>query len=192
MPILYADRVKDTSTTSGFGDFTLVGATITGFQTPAAAFGFAGNSFYYCIEGGAEWEVGEGHLSTATNLVRDTVFASSNGGTVVTFSAGTKTVFCTIPAAKIIRPRLTSVTAGNFTAGADALTDYVYLVAGLHTGTLPTAVGNKNVYTIKNNHSANVTLGTTAAELVEGAATISIPPANSVDIVSNGSNWFVV
>ena len=88
--------------------------------------------------------------------------------------------------------RSVNVTAANYTLGSAALTDYTYLVAGLHTGTLPTAVGNSNQYTVKNNHSTNVTLGTTAAQLVEGSTTISIPPQNSVDVISDGSAWRIV
>jgi hypothetical protein len=99
MAILYADRVKDTTTTTGTGNITLAGTPPTGFQSFNAAFGTsAGFFFYYCIEGGAEWEVGRGHLSASTTLVRDNIMASSNAGSAVSFSAGTKNVFATIPA----------------------------------------------------------------------------------------------
>jgi hypothetical protein len=99
MANLFADRVKDTTTTTGTGDITLAGTPPTGFQSFNAAFGTsAGFFFYYCIEGGAEWEVGRGHLSASTTLVRDNIMASSNAGSAVSFSAGTKNVFCTIPA----------------------------------------------------------------------------------------------
>lgn len=52
-------------------------------------------SFTYTIQlqSGSEWEVGIGYLSASTTLVRDTVTASSNSGSVVTFSAGTKDVW---------------------------------------------------------------------------------------------------
>lgn len=96
--VLYADRVKDTSTTTGTGDLTLSGSAPTGFQTFNAAFG-TGTLFYYAIETtGADWEVGRGTLSASTTLVRSTVLASSNGGAAVNFGAGTKTIFCTYPA----------------------------------------------------------------------------------------------
>ncbi len=95
----FADRVKDTSTTTGTGNLTLAGSPPTGFQSFDTAFGHAaGNNFYYAIEGGSEWEVGQGHLSASTTLVRDQVFASSNSNALVSFSAGTKNVFNTIPA----------------------------------------------------------------------------------------------
>jgi len=117
MPVLklYADRVKDTSTTTGTGDITLSGSAPSGYQTFNAAFG-TGTYFYYCIAGqsGSEWEVGIGTLSSSTNLKRDTVLASSNANALVNFSAGTKDVFCTIPAfdAKAFHGKMLAGAAG--------------------------------------------------------------------------------
>ena len=97
-PFLYSDRVKDTTTTTGTGNITLSGTAPTGFESFNTAFG-TGTYFMYCIHDdttpGSEWEVGEGHLSGATTLVRDTVLQSSNSDAAVDFSAGTKHVFCT-------------------------------------------------------------------------------------------------
>jgi hypothetical protein len=96
---MFADRVKETSTTTGTGDITLAGA-VTQFETFAS--NFATNApFYYAIVGqtGSEWEVGIGHLSGATTLVRATVLASSNSNAAVNLSAGTKDVFVTHAAA---------------------------------------------------------------------------------------------
>lgn len=112
---LYADRVKDTSTSTSTTDFTLSGTAPTGYQDFNTAFG-TGTYFYYCIAGqsSSEWEVGVGTLSTSTNLKRDSVLASSNSGSLVNFSAGTKDVFCTLPAfdAKAWRGRTIATTAG--------------------------------------------------------------------------------
>jgi hypothetical protein len=83
-------------------------------------------------------------------------------------------------------------TSGSATMGSSASTDYVYFVTGAHTMSLPAAAGNTNRYTVKNNHSANITIDTAGAETVEGAASISIAPQESVDILSNGTNWFVI
>ena len=93
----FADRVKETSTTTGTSDITLAGAVS---QFEAFSTNFATNDkFYYAIVGqtGTEWEVGHGHLSGATTLVRDVVLQSSNSDALVSFSAGTKDVFVTIP-----------------------------------------------------------------------------------------------
>jgi hypothetical protein len=94
----FADRVKDSTTTTGTGNVTLSGTAPTGFQSFNTAFG-VGPIFNYVIVGSSgEWEVGIGSLSGATTLVRSTVLASSNSNALVSFSAGTKEVFCTIPA----------------------------------------------------------------------------------------------
>lgn len=103
MPLIQADRVKETTTTTGQGTITLAGA-VTGFQSFAAIGN--GNTCYYTIAGqsGSEWEVGIGtYTASGTTLSRDTVLASSAGGTTkVTFSAGTKDVFVTYPAAMAV------------------------------------------------------------------------------------------
>ena len=96
-PFLYADRVKDTTTTTGTGSITLSGTAPTGYQSFNSAVG-TNSYFHYTIAGGSEWEVGIGYLSASTTLVRDTVTASSNSGNAVNFSAGTKDVFITIAA----------------------------------------------------------------------------------------------
>lgn len=84
------------------------------------------------------------------------------------------------------------VSSGSFTAGSATLTDYVYLLAGAHPPTLPTAVGNTNRYTFKNNHSAAVTISTTSSQTIDGTTTISIAPQASVDLISTGSNWSII
>ena len=93
-----ADRVKETSTTTGTGTLTLNGAT-TGFQAFSTAF-TTGTRVYYCISDGTDWEVGAGVYTTAgTTLSRAKVLASSNAGALVNFGAGSKEVFNTKPAA---------------------------------------------------------------------------------------------
>lgn len=103
MPLIQADRVKETTTSTSTGAVTLAGAA-TGFQTFSAAIG-NGNTCYYTIAGqtGSEWEVGIGTYTSAGNtLSRTTVLASSNAGSLVNFSAGTKDVFVTYPASMAV------------------------------------------------------------------------------------------
>lgn len=83
-------------------------------------------------------------------------------------------------------------TSGSATMGSAASTDYVYFVTGAHTMSLPAASGNTNRYTVKNLHTTNITIDTVGAELIEGAASISIPPEAAVDIISNNTNWYVI
>ena len=102
MAFVLADRVRETTTTTGTGSVTLAGA-VTGFQT-FAAIGNA-NITYYTIagQGTSEWEVGIGtYTASGTTLSRDTVLASSNSGSLVNFSAGTKDVFCDYPAGRAV------------------------------------------------------------------------------------------
>ena len=84
------DLVKETTASTGTGAITLAGA-VTGFRTFVSAYG---NLYpvYYAIKFGTEWEIGWGQLSGST-LIRNKVFASSNSGALVNFSAGTKTVY---------------------------------------------------------------------------------------------------
>jgi hypothetical protein len=86
MAFVLADRVRETTTTT----FAAIGnANIT----------------YYTIagQGTSEWEVGIGtYTSSGTTLSRDTVLASSNSGSLVNFSAGTKDVFCDYPAGRAV------------------------------------------------------------------------------------------
>ena len=103
MALVINDRVKETTTTTGTGTISLAGA-VTGFETFAAGNGNS-NTVYYCIshQTAAEFEVGLGTLDgDSSDLARTTVISSSNSDSAVDFSAGTKDVFCTIPASKLI------------------------------------------------------------------------------------------
>lgn len=117
MALVLKDRVKETTTTAGTGTVTLAGAS-TGFQSFSAV--GDGNSTYYTItgQGTSEWEVGIGtYTSSGTTLSRTTVLASSNSGSLVDFSAGTKDVFVTYPAGKSVNVN----EASNVDLGANTL-----------------------------------------------------------------------
>lgn len=96
-----ADRTKETTTTTGTGNITLLGA-VSQFQAFATAFALNAR-FMYCVadQSGTNWEVGEGYLSGSSTLVRENVRASSNAGAAVNFGAGTKDVFATATANSI-------------------------------------------------------------------------------------------
>ena len=164
MPLVLADRVRETTTTTGQGTITLAGA-VTGFQTFSAV-GNA-NTTYYTIagQGTAEWEVGIGtYTASGTTLSRDTVLASSAGApTKTTFSAGTKDVFVTYPASKsTYEDEAQAVYAGAGTAA-------IYL------------------------NSNSVTVNTTVPANYNGMSAGTITVANGVTVtVANGSRWVVV
>lgn len=80
----------------------------------------------------------------------------------------------------------------NTVAGSTASTDYVYLVSGTTTLTLPDAATVTNLYTIKNVGTGTVTVNTTSAQTIDGSATASLPVRyTSIDLESDGSNWNV-
>ena len=100
MAFVVKDRVKETSTTTGTGTLTLAGAS-AGFQ----AFSVIGdgNSTYYTIADGTDWEVGIGtYTLSGTTLSRDTILESSNSGSAVNWGAGDKDVFVTYPAERSV------------------------------------------------------------------------------------------
>jgi hypothetical protein len=115
MAFVLNDRVKETSTTTGTGTFDLAGAE-TGFESFVSGVG-NGNITYYAIsnDGTNEFEVGIGTVTDATpdTLSRDTIISSSNSDALVNFSAGTKTVFCTLPASRTPSAGMTAQTFVN-------------------------------------------------------------------------------
>ena len=99
MALVLADRVQETSATTGTGTLTLAGAVL-GYQTFAAGIG-SGNTCYYTITNAAgSWEVGVGTVGTGT-LARTTVLSSSNSRSLVSFT-GTLNVFVTYPAGRAV------------------------------------------------------------------------------------------
>ena len=116
MALVLNDRVKETTTTTGTGTFTLAGA-VTGFETFGAGVGNSNTTYYaVTLPGSAEFEVGLGTLnSDSSTLARTTVISSSNSDAAVNFSSGTKTIFCTIPASKSVFLDA----SGNVSVGAD-------------------------------------------------------------------------
>ena len=135
MALVLADRVRETTTTAGTGTITLLGA-VPSCQSFAVVGN--GNTTYYTIVAytGTEYEVGIGtYTSSGTTLSRDTVLASSNGGSLVNFSAGTKDVFVDYPAGRAVYEDaagnvdgypITGGTINNTTIGATTPTTGVF------------------------------------------------------------------
>jgi hypothetical protein len=165
MPLVVKDRVNETSTTTGTGTFTLAGA-VTGFQSFSAIGN--GNTTYYTIvlQGGSEWEVGLGtYTSSGTTLSRDTVLSSSNSGSLVNFSAGTKNVFCDYPAPKAVYGDSTDTAYEAQFAASNGL-----LMNNMTIGT---------TFSIPSGYSAM----STGPVTVSGGVTITVP---------SGSRWVVL
>lgn len=137
MALVLKDRVKETTTTTSTGTYTLAGA-VTGYQ----AFSVVGdgNTTYYTVTDGTNWEVGIGtYTLSGTTLSRDTILASSNSGNAVSWSAGSKDVFLTYPAERSVYvdgsdivPATTASYAGNVTT--------IQLRSSSTPGAVPTAL----------------------------------------------------
>lgn len=124
MAFVLADRVKETTTTTGTGTVTLLGAS-TGYQSFAVIGN--GNTTFYCIAGqtGSEWEVGIGtYTSSGTTLARTTVLSNSSATqpSALSFSAGTKDVFVTYPSERSVNQESNGAVAATY--GGTAQTSY--------------------------------------------------------------------
>jgi hypothetical protein len=120
MALVINDRVRETSTTSGTGTLNLAGA-VTGFRTFVDGIGNSNTTYYAIFEEGTNlFEIGIGTVTDATpdTLARDTVLSNSSGNTSkITFSGGTLSVFCTMPASKTVYLDATGTPIGAASAG---------------------------------------------------------------------------
>jgi len=135
MALILKDRVKETTTTTGTGTVTLAGAS-SGYQSFSVIGN--GNTTYYAIVGGTEWEVGIGtYTSAGTTLSRDTVLESSNAGAKVVFSIGTKDVFVTYPAEYAVSASNNPGTTGQLLVSTGANTAPTWQTVSTGGGTPP-------------------------------------------------------
>lgn len=95
---LVADRVKETTTSTGNSDVVLAGA-VSGFRTFNDALGQQVLCYYALLDAnGTAWETGSGYLSSSTNFKRANIYASSNANAAITLTTGTHTIFCSLSA----------------------------------------------------------------------------------------------
>ena len=124
MAFVIKDRVKETTTTTGTGTVTLLGA-VSGFEA-FSAIGNTNTTYYAIVHQSAdEWEVGIGtYTASGTTLARTTVLSSTNSDAAVDFAAGTKDVFVTYPADKAVyvsaSPAFIDVSVGGSLTGVSA------------------------------------------------------------------------
>ena len=166
MALVLADRVQETTTTTGTGTVTLAGA-VSGYQSFAVI--GDGNTTYYTITSGTAWEVGIGtYTSAGTALARTTVLSSSAGGTTPITLAGTSVVFVTYPSEKAISDGYGTLPVAN--GGTGAITAPAALT---NLGAYPSA--NPSGYT--SNTGTVTSVGGTAPVVSSGGTTPAISMA---------------
>ena len=212
MALALADRVKETTTTTGTGAVTLAGA-VGGFQTFAAGVGNS-NTTYYTIEdaNGTGWEVGYGTLnSDSTTLTRTAVLQSTNSDNAISLSSGSHSVFVTYPADKAVF--LDANGATEITLSKSPIIPYttitgdttitnanVVVFANATSGSIDvttyaaTSNGGRTVTIKKTDSSSNtVSILRAGSETIDGATSATLYHQNeSVTLVSDNSNWFIV
>jgi len=158
MALVVADRVWETTSTSGTGTLTLSGA-VSGYQTFAVIGN--GNTTYYTITNGTDWEVGIGtYTSSGTTLSRGTVLSSSSGGSKINVTPGSF-VFCDYPASKAV-----------YEDASDNVTGYSISGGSINNTTIGATTASTGVFsnlTDTGLTSGRVTYASTGGNLVDSA-----------------------
>ena len=189
MALVVKDRVKETTTTTGTGAITLAGA-VAGFQSFSGVLSDSDTTYYAIVHRDTtEFEVGLGTYSSST-LTRTTVLESSNSGSAVSFTAGTKDIFITYPAEKSVYLDASDVlSVGNISTSGYLRGPSTFTIDpaahGDDTGTLVVA-GNLQVDgTTTTINSTTVTLDDKNLVLASGAANAAA--ANGAGITVDGA-----
>ena len=175
MALVLANRVQETTATTGTGPVTLAGA-VSGYQSFAAIGN--GNTTYYTIVSGTNWEVGIGTYTAAgTVLARTTILSSSAAGAAITL-AGTSTVFVAYPAEDAIADGYGTLPVANGGTGANTLTSG-YLAKGNGTSAVSASV----VYDDGTNVGIGTAVPTSRVTISNGNST-----APALNILGGGPN----
>ena len=174
MAFVIKDRVKETTTTTGTGTVTLLGA-VSGFEA-FSAIGNTNTTYYAIVHQSAdEWEVGIGtYTASGTTLARTTVLSSTNSDAAVDFAAGTKDVFVTYPADKAVyvsaSPAFIDVSVGGALTGVSAtFTNHVSVNSLAVVGATSIGGALSGVSATFSNHVSANTLGVVGITSIGGS-----------------------
>ena len=209
MALVIKDRVKETTTTTGTGTYTLAGA-VSGFETFTANLSNSDTTYYVCTDN-TDFEVGLGTFtSSGTTLARTTILASSNSNNAVNWSSGTRSVFMTYPADKAVfedaSNNINGTFVGNITGDVTGNADTATTLEtareingtsfnGSANITVTAAAGTLTGNTLKSTVTASslTSLGTLASNLNLGGQDIVTTASNQdIDLAAHGTGKVVV
>ena len=192
MALVVNDRVKETSTTTGTGTFSLAGAVL-GFETFSTAIGNTNTTYYSIVNEDGEFEVGLGTVGAGT-LARTTIISSSNSDSAVDFSAGTKDVFCTLPASKAVILDSSGNIVANNASNLTALNATQLTSGTVPDARFPATLPALNGSALTNLNATNVASGTLSSDRLPtvpttkgGTGLTAIGTANQVLAVNAGA-----
>ena len=161
MSLIIADRVKEITSTTGTGSFSLLGGSV-GYRAFSDVM-TTGDTCYYCAvsQSGAQWEIGTGTFSSPATLARTSIQSSSNSGSAVDFIAGTKDIFLAITATQFSGSSLPTQTgnSGKFLTTNGAAASWSDNPLGTVTQVQGTGTINGITLTGNVTSSGNLTLG---------------------------------
>jgi len=213
MALVLADRVQETTTSTGTGSVILAGA-VNGYQSFTVGVG-NGNTCYYTIYDNTSfaWEVGIGTFTTSPNtLARNTILSSSNSGSAINLAGNTAAVWVDYPSGKSVykdangnvsansfTPGWTSNTTASATTTLTVISSYYQRFVGTLTQTviLPdaTTVSLGQGFILDNDSTGNVTLlangGGALGAVVPGMAAFIFCENNSTAAGSWSGYMFV-
>jgi hypothetical protein len=182
MPLQLNDRIKEVSISTGTTPIILAGATV-GFQNVASSISTS-NTFPYVVElvGGSEWEIGIGqYISSNNSIIRTQIINSSNNRNIVNFSAGSKNVFVSVPAA------YTALAVRGLSQFANTTGAELASIISDKTGTGNLVFSNNAVLVAPNIGVANGT-----SLILTGTLNSNLVSGNAIFSVANGSAPFTV
>lgn len=174
-----ANRVQETSTTTGTGTLTLSGA-VTGYVTFNSSFTNGDVVFYTIDDGLGNWEIGAGTVGSST-LTRTTVIESSNANALVPFASGVKRVFCTAPSIALLPDQTGNNTKILTTNGTSP--SWITAASGTVTS-VSVASANGLAGTSSGGATPSLTLSTTVTGLLKGDGTAISAASSGTDYIA--------